>query len=122
MAKSLTLRDVGREGRVFTARVLISVSVIISITTLLLARIGFVQIVNHAHYQTLSHENRVKIVPVPPTRGLIYSRDGVLIAENRPSFSLEIILERVSDLEETLAEVRKIVAIETVTKINFAKP
>ena len=56
-------------------------------------------------------ENRVKVLPLPPTRGLIYDRNGVLLAQNRPAYSLEITSEQVDDLEDTLAELSKIIEI-----------
>ena len=52
----------------------------------------------HEHYTTLSKSNRVKITPIAPIRGLIYSRDGVILAENKPTFSLGVIPEQIDDV------------------------
>ena len=54
--------------------------------------------------ETLSQDNRVRLEPLPPTRGLIYDANGVLLANNYPSYSLEITLEKVADLDATIAE------------------
>jgi penicillin-binding protein 2 len=77
------------------------------------------QVVNHEHFTTLSRENRVKVLPLPPTRGLIYDRNGVLLAQNRPAYSLEITPERVDDLEQTIEELSTIIAISEDDKERF---
>ncbi len=51
---------------------------------------AFLQVVNHDHFKTLSQENCVKLVVLPPPHGLIYDRNGVVLAENLPSYQLEI--------------------------------
>ncbi|MCS3903165.1 penicillin-binding protein 2 [Methylohalomonas lacus] len=79
---------------------------------LLVSRIAYIQIVRHDHFTTLSQDNRVKILPVAPTRGLIYSRDGVLLAENQPSYNLELIPERINNLDRTIERLGQIVAID----------
>ncbi|MGH8658300.1 MAG: penicillin-binding protein 2, partial [Gammaproteobacteria bacterium] len=121
MAQPLTLRDLSQEGRIFVRRVVVMVAVMGLLAALLLGRLALVQIVEHDHYKVLSQENRVKILPLPPARGLIYSRDGVLIAENRPSFSLEIIPERARDLDQTLAKLAAIIAFDKAELGRFQK-
>ena len=60
------------------------------------------QIVQHEKFATLADENRVHVRALPPTRGLIFDRNGVVLAENRPSYTLSIVEERVEDLDELL--------------------
>lgn len=79
---------------------------------MLLGRLFHLQINRHDHYQTRSQENRVRIEPVAPTRGLIFSRDGRILAENRPSFTLDITPERVRDLDALLGQLATVVAID----------
>ena len=55
------------------------------------------QIVEHEIYTTLSDKNRVQVQSVPPPRGLVYDRNNLLLAENRPVFSLTIVPERIVD-------------------------
>ena len=78
----------------------------------ILSRVFYLQIVLHDHYSTLSQSNRVKVVPIAPTRGLIFSHDGVLLADNRPSFSLEIVPEKVEDLETLIEQLAVIMALD----------
>ncbi len=100
------LKDANRERRLFANRVLVAGVGMVVLIGLVLARLVFLQVVNHDHYTTLSHENRLKILPLPPPRGLIYSRDGTLLAENRPSFALTAVPENVPDMEAALYELR----------------
>jgi len=78
----------------------------------ILSRVFYLQIVLHDHYSTLSESNRVKVVPIAPTRGLIFSHDGVILADNRPSFSLEIVPEKVEDLDTLIEQLAVIMALD----------
>ncbi|MCC7411334.1 MAG: penicillin-binding protein 2 [Gammaproteobacteria bacterium] len=121
MPGPVTLGDAQRELALFRRRLVIAA---VSATLLMLtvaAGLVRLQIVRHEHFRTLSNENRVKVVPIAPTRGLILSRDGVVLAENRPSFSLEIVPERVADLDATIAALRNIVTIDDEDLQRFTK-
>ena len=69
------------------------------------------QIVSFEDYQTRADGNRIKVVPIAPNRGLIYDRNGVLLAENRPSFSLRMVKEQIRDIDETIAELSELLVI-----------
>jgi len=107
----LTIKDHIRESRLFNERAAIALFIVICLLFLIVARLIYLQIVNHEHFATLSEVNRINLVPVPPTRGLIYDRNGVVLAQNLPAFSLEIIPEQVRDMDATIAALRKLVAI-----------
>ena len=81
------------------------------LVTAVLARLFFLQVVSHDHFTTLSHDNRLKILPLPPPRGLIFSNDGTLLAENRPSFSLTVVPENVTNMDSALHELRDMLAL-----------
>jgi len=70
------------------------------------------QVIDHTIYATRAEANRVRIRPVVPARGLIYDRNGVLLAENIPAFRLEITPDRVSDLEATLRDLKDIFSLD----------
>jgi penicillin-binding protein 2 len=57
---------------------------------LVASRMAYLQIVSHDHFSTLSLENRVELVPVASPRSLIYERNGIVLAENLPSYRVEI--------------------------------
>jgi len=107
----ITLKDYLRESRLFQNRALIAALVVVLLLSALLTRLVVLQVINHQHFITLSQDNRVKVLPLPPTRGLIYDRNGLILAQNLPTFSLEVIPERVKDLDRTLQELGKIVNI-----------
>lgn len=98
-----TLKNSEQELRIFRVRALLAVLVVILLTSLLTGRLAYLQIVQHDLYSTRSEKNRVRVEPLPPTRGLIYDRNGTLLAENRPTYNLTLVRERVDDLDDTLA-------------------
>lgn len=116
---SLTLKDLARESVLLRSRFVIAVALAFLLAGMLMIRLVQLQVVDHEHFQTLSRSNRVKIVPVAPTRGLIFDRNGVVLAQNRPYHSLEIIPEAVSDLGATLAALKTIVAIAPSDEQRF---
>ncbi|VAX11452.1 Peptidoglycan D,D-transpeptidase MrdA [hydrothermal vent metagenome] len=105
------IKDHATESREFLHRTVVVALVVIVLLGTLVTRLVHLQITNHAHFITLARENRVKLVPLPPTRGLIYDRNGVALAQNRPTHSLEITPERVEDMEQTLADLGAIINI-----------
>lgn len=107
----MLLKDTIHESQSFLNRAIIAGLLVLLAMTALIWRMVQLQIVDHEHFTTLSRENRVKVLPLPPTRGLIYDRKGLLLAQNRPAYSLEITPEQVDDLQQTLAELAKVIAI-----------
>jgi penicillin-binding protein 2 len=112
MASPTTLKDHFRETRLFTNRAITALVLTILLMLVLVARLINLQIVEHSHYAGLSDKNRVHIRAVPPTRGLIFDRNGVLLAENLPSHSLEVIPERVENMDATIAGLRELIHID----------
>ena len=103
MQKLPTLKDPNRELRIFTSRVWAAIAIMIVLMLTVVGRLAYLQIIEHGHFTTLSQDNRLKLVAIAPTRGLIYSRDGQILAENLPSFSLEVVPERAHDIDQQLA-------------------
>ncbi|MCC6173390.1 MAG: penicillin-binding protein 2, partial [Gammaproteobacteria bacterium] len=68
----------------------------------LIARLAWLQISRNEYYTELSQGNRVRIEPLPAARGIVYDRNGMILAENRPAYQLELVREEVPDLEDTL--------------------
>ncbi len=75
-------------------------------------RLFYLQIVSNEHYTTLSRENRVRIIPTPPTRGLIYDRNMVLLANNKPSYQIEITPVQVDDIKKVVSEISQYITLE----------
>jgi len=103
--------DHSYEASIFKFRLIVAAIICILMLSGLLARLAWLQIVDHAHFADLSEHNRIRLMELPPTRGLIYDRNGVILAENKPTFHLEIIPEQVEDMEQTLKGLGEIVTI-----------
>ncbi|MBU2887616.1 penicillin-binding protein 2 [Gilvimarinus agarilyticus] len=120
MSDARHFKDHHREARVFIARTVFTAVFIILLTGLLVTRFYSLQVTHHQDYVTQSDRNRVHVLPIPPTRGLVYDRNGELLAENRASYTLSIVYERVSDLEATLEVVGGLVNVSAndIEKFN----
>ena len=115
------LKDHYQEARVFHRRLLVAAVAITALLGVLLLRLYNLQVVGYQDYVTQSDRNRIQVQPLPPTRGLILDRNGVLLANNRPSYTLAIIKEQVNELESTLDLVSKLVEISEEERDRFYK-
>jgi len=61
-----------------------------------------VQILKHTTYALRSDENRIRALPIPTPRGTIYDREGALIAENVPGYSISVLPLSVDSLRVVL--------------------
>lgn len=109
MAGTDRLRDYGHEAGLFRRRALLAGAAAIVLVLVLAGRLLQLQYLDHGHYTTLSNDNRVRIEALAPTRGLIRDRDGTILAENLPSFSLQLVPERVDNLDATLEGLHQLV-------------
>ncbi|MDC8830895.1 penicillin-binding protein 2 [Alteromonas gilva] len=119
--KRQTIRDHSAEANLFARRTVIAALVVIALLALVVSNLYVLQVEHHDDYQTRSNGNRIKVLPIAPNRGLIYDRNGVLLAENRPVYSLEVIPEKVSDLDETLQLLRELMGITDEEIADFKK-
>lgn len=119
--RTQNLKDHFLETQIFNHRILIAGVVMVFLLILLLSRLVYLQITNQKHYATLSDNNRVSIRPIPPTRGLIFDRNGILLAQNLPSFTLEIVVEHVDDLNKTLESLQQLISISEDDLKRFHK-
>jgi penicillin-binding protein 2 len=105
------IRDHLRESRLFGARVTIIGGIVLVLMAILWLRLAWLQLVNYRHYATLSQDNRVRPIPIPPVRGFILDRNGVVLAQNHPVLTLEVVPDQVDDMGELLREMGKIVTL-----------
>lgn len=111
MKQNLNLKDHRHETNLFTRRVMVCVGLTLLLACILIIRLAYLQIKQHVFYSTLSQQNMVNIIPIEPNRGLIYDRNGVLLAKNVPIFNLTITRGRVKNLRKTIAQLRKTITI-----------
>ena len=115
------LKDHLFETRLITNRAILLLVAGGLLLSILLVRLLYLQVVSHEHYTTLSEDNRVNLQPLPPNRGLIYDRNGILLAENLPSYRLEITPEQVDDMGATLGALEDIIEIRDNDRSRFEK-
>ncbi len=111
LRKRSPIRDYLAEARLFRNRAVVSFIAIVLMMGILLANLYNIQVNQYQDYKTRSNDNRIKVVPIAPNRGLIYDRNGILLAENRPVFNLEITPEKVKNMDETIARLQQILTI-----------
>ncbi len=121
LQQRISIKDNNAEAALFRRRAMVAMAGVIVLTLMLLLNLYVVQVIHHDDYQTRSNDNRIKIVPVAPPRGLIFDRNGELLAENRPVFSLEIIPEQVDDLSTMLDELILLLNLDPGAKEDFLK-
>ncbi len=119
MALQLAIKDHIRESRLFTNRAVVALAMVIVTLLVITGWLLNLQILSHEHYTTLSHNNRVSIVPLEPTRGLIYDRNGVVLAQNLPTFTLELIPEQIDDLLATIAGLTDLISFSDYDLSRF---
>jgi penicillin-binding protein 2 len=121
MPRQITLKDHFFESRLVMNRAVILLVVGGLLLIILLTRLLYLQVVEHEHFTTLSEDNRVKLQPIPPNRGLIFDRNGVLLAENLPSYRMEITPEQVDDMGATLSALEEIIDVRDSDRSRFEK-
>lgn len=111
------LKDHFKEAQLYSRRAFCAILIGLILISILVGRLIFLQVVQYDLYKTLSLSNQVRIVPLVPNRGLIFDRNGVVLSENIPAFSLEITPERASNMAETLKAIQTIIPL-TPTELN----
>jgi len=115
------LKDRDSESALIKRRVYLAGLFILLFITLLLSRVFFLTVLQNDHYTTKAKENRQKILPIAPIRGLIYSDSGAILAENKPTYSLQVIPEKIPDIDQLIRELRKIIHIGDEDVEQFKK-
>jgi len=107
--------------RRFIGRIVATVAFILLALGLVITRLYWLQVTNHEVYTTLSTENRIRLLPLPPTRGEIVDRNGVLLAQNIPSIDLFIYPDKVKNIAETIEQLSKVIPISDDDRSRFNK-
>lgn len=115
------LKNFQYEQYYFRLRLGFTAFVVLALFSILAFRFSYLQIKQHAHYQTLAENNRISLVPIVPNRGLILDKNGVVMAHNFFVYTLEITPSKIDDLEVTIAEVSKLVEISKLDRKRFNK-
>ena len=113
--------DPARERQIFVGRVLLASLLMLAFTAILIARYFDLQINQHQDFVTQSDNNRVHMRPNPPARGVIYDRNGEMLADNQSVSNLTIIRERSNDLEKLIENIGTLVPLSESDVTRFYK-
>ena len=86
--KPRPIKDTRQEAAMFMRRALVGFLIIVLALAILAVRFWYLQVVHHDEFQARSDANRILTRPLAPARGLIYDRNGELLAENIAVFRL----------------------------------
>jgi penicillin-binding protein 2 len=111
MSPRIAIKDDARERRAFALRAMTVLAVALVLVGVLVLRLVQLQVWEHETYQTRSEQNRIQVRPLPPTRGLIYDRNGELLASNRPISTLNVVRERVRDLPALMEQLGTLIDV-----------
>jgi len=106
---------------IFQNRILVAGILVLVLMGVIAGRYYFLQVNKHEVFSTLSDRNRMQLQPITPTRGLIYDRNGVLLADNQPNFALTVVKERTPDMEQTIGQLSQWVEITAEDIESFEK-
>ncbi len=115
------LRNHQREIHMFRLRLRLSLGFVLLLMLILLGRFFYLQVVRHSDFSTMAETNRIKPMPIAPNRGQILDRNGVVLARNYSGYTLEIDPSKVSNLEDTIDELSKLVTITPKDRRIFKK-
>ncbi len=121
MPQPIRLKDHEKDARLVRNRVVVGAVVVCLLILVLIARLYFLQVIQYEYHSTLSENNRVHVQPIPPTRGLIFDRNGVVVADNRPSFSLSMTRERAGDWEQVLDVIVEVLELSQEDRTLFER-
>ncbi|MDG1310925.1 MAG: penicillin-binding protein 2 [Porticoccaceae bacterium] len=121
MIHDAAFSDPARERRIFAGRLFLTALVITVMAVVVVFRYVDLQINRHQNFATHSDNNRLHVRPAAPSRGLIYDRNGELLADNRPTYNLTIVRERSKSLDELLATISDLIEISDEDINRFTK-
>lgn len=121
MKGTVELRNHLRELRNFRLRLVISAGFVLVLLLLLFARFYYLQVTQREHYHTLAEANRISIAPIVPNRGLIFDRNGEVLAHNYSAYTLEIVPSKVDNLETLINELSTVIEIAPRDRKRFKK-
>lgn len=119
MSEIKSLKNPFAERQLTLVRAIIAGLGVVGLTLVLVGRLGQLQVMDHAVYATRSDDNRMRVRIIAPARGLIYDRNGVVLAENLPTYQLEIVPEQVDDVEDTVTALAELIDIPDRDRERF---
>jgi penicillin-binding protein 2 len=111
MKRPIPLRNIQQEQAIFRQRIWVASGIVVLGLLFLIGRYAFLQVFQYEHYRTESDNNRIKLEAVPPTRGYIYDRNGILLADNHPVFTAVVSREDRDQVTPMLPQLTKLLEL-----------
>lgn len=108
MKQHFPLKDIQQEKRIYRGRIFFAVGLVIVCLLVLISRYAYLQIFHYDEFSTASDKNRIRLQPLPPARGYIYDRNGVLLADNYPVFTATLSKTDVEDADHVVEQLQPI--------------
>lgn len=121
MTHHIELKNHQRERYLFSLRLIFCLGFVGLLMAMLVARSFYLQVWKHEHFVTMAESNRIFVVPIVPNRGVITDRNGEVLARNYAGYTLELMPEKVPDLDATIKEIGKLVEIKPKDLRRFKK-
>ncbi|NJC88377.1 MAG: penicillin-binding protein 2 [Desulfuromonas sp.] len=78
----------------------------------LLLRLWYLQIVNDERYRELSERNRTRFIHIDAPRGTMYDRNGIMLVDSRPAFTVSVLRQEISDRQALFGRLSQLLGIE----------
>lgn len=120
MAKRESIKSEHEELKLFNSRSFIAGIIVFVALSGILFRLFILQVEGYEHFTEESRKNYLKAIPIPPVRGLIYDRNGVILADNRSEYVLEIVRNDIKGkMEDTIKRLEKLIPLSEKEKQKF---
>lgn len=116
-----TIKNREAELNVFRNRIIVATICILIGFVILATRLVYLQVVKRDQFYTMAEANRISVVPVVPNRGVVYDRNGEVLAANYSAFTLEVTPSKVKHLDKVLDELAGIVDIQPKDRRRFKR-
>ncbi|SEI21394.1 penicillin-binding protein 2 [Pseudomonas fuscovaginae UPB0736] len=121
MSDPIHLKDHETEKRLVNKRLIACGLLVLGLACALVGRLYFLQVVEFSYNSTVSENNRVHVLPIPPERGIIFDRNGEVLADNQPSFNMTLTRERAGDVTQVLDTVMSVLNLPEEDRTVFSK-
>ncbi|PWQ97002.1 penicillin-binding protein 2 [Leucothrix arctica] len=111
MLEKKILKDEKEEHLLFRSRAIAAAVIVFLLLSVIGVRLFYLQITSHEHLTELAQENYQKRIPTPPVRGQIYDRNGIVLADNKIEYVLEVVQDKAQGLDDNIALLQKLIPI-----------
>ena len=109
------------KGKALINRSYVMIIVKLVLLLIIIFRLYYLQVFQADKYKMLADENRISTRLLIPPRGVIYDRNGVMIASNRQNFQAMIVAEQTPNVQKTLDEFKKIMPLSEEEEAKIKK-